>query len=381
MTSHPCLRSLLIASLVSVGFLPLPGSDARAEGDKPHEPNSLADYAAHVPALRKEVEALRHRIEQLEKARPADAGKRHGGDPGERERLLAETHEIVAHFDGGKAHVWKEAHGKIRDLRLKVAASLMEMQEEYTRRARLDDAVAIRDAIAFIKYPGRSVLSDPGLLRAVGEASRILFFRVTGGNSGSVYGTDVYTSDSSLATAAVHAGVLKAGQAGIVKVTTIPSHPGYVSSVRNGITSSAWGSHPGFRVEALGDEDQDLNEGESVDSSVGKAPQPPHCASGPGNDAPKEIPHGDPFNPTMPCMPALPAALPGEVRERIGQFTATTSDIRRSATEQIRRLAREAVARLAPIQDAHTRAARLDEAISVRDMIRRLAESNERHSQ
>ena len=263
MTSHPRFRTLLIASLVSVGFLPLPGSVATAEGDKPHESNSPADFATHFPALRQEVEALRHRIEQLEKARPADAGKRLVGDPGERDLLLAESQEALAHFKNGKAQVWKRAHGKIRDLRLEVAASLTEMQEGYTRRARLDDAVAIRDAILFIKNPRRTVLSDPSLLRTTGELSKILFFRVTGAHSGSVYGTDIYTYDSSLATAAVHAGVMKMGQTGIVKVTTIPRHPGYVSSARNGITSSAWGSYPGFRVEALDDEDQDLNDGEA----------------------------------------------------------------------------------------------------------------------
>lgn len=381
MNSHPRIRSLLIASLVSVGFIPSPCSVGRAEGDRPHDPHSLADFASHVPALHKEVEALRRRIEQLEKAGPADAGKRHVGDPGERGRLLAEAQEILARFNDGKAHVWKQAHGKIRDLRAQVAGSLTEMQEEYTRRARLDDAVAIRDAIAFIKYPARRVLSDPGLLRVNREASKVLFFRVTGGNSGSVYGTDVYTSDSSLATAAVHAGVLKIGQIGIVKVTTIPSHQGFVSSVRNGITSSAWGSHPGFRVEALGDEDQDLNDGEAGEAPGDKAPQLSHCASGPGNDVPKEIPQGDPVNPLMPCTSDLPAALPVEARERIARFAATTSEIRRSAKDQVSRLAREAVDRLAPILDAHTRAARLDEAIAVRDMIRRLAESNDRRPQ
>ena len=42
-----------------------------------------------------------------------------------------------------------------------------------------------------------------------------------------MWGTDVYTADASLAAAAVHAGVLKVGQTGIVKVTTIPQQPSF----------------------------------------------------------------------------------------------------------------------------------------------------------
>jgi len=39
----------------------------------------------------------------------------------------------------------------------------------------------------------------------------------------SIWGSEVYTYDSHLATAAIHAGVLKAGQRGIVKVTMVKS--------------------------------------------------------------------------------------------------------------------------------------------------------------
>ena len=68
----------------------------------------------------------------------------------------------------------------------------------------------------------------------------------------------------------------------------------------------------------------------------------------------------------------MPAALPAEAREQICHFTAAASDIRKSAKDQVSHLTRETAARLAPIQDAHTRAARLDEAITVRDLIREL---------
>jgi hypothetical protein len=93
------------------------------------------------------------------------------------------------------------------------------------------------------------VLPDPGNLTGLAQqVGKTLWFRVTGAVSGSVYGTDIYTSDSTLAVAAVHAGALKAGETGLVKVTILPNHPGFVSSTRNGITSSAWGSYAAYRV-------------------------------------------------------------------------------------------------------------------------------------
>lgn len=50
----------------------------------------------------------------------------------------------------------------------------------------------------------------------------MLYFEIDGANTGTIYGTDVYTHDSNLATAAVHAGVLKLHERGIVKVTILP---------------------------------------------------------------------------------------------------------------------------------------------------------------
>ncbi len=99
---------------------------------------------------------------------------------------------------------------------------------------------------------GKGVLTDPGTLSQYrGERGKTLLFEVTGSDTGSVYGTDVYTDDSTLAAAAVHAGVLKAGQKGVVKVTMLPGQDDYPASTRHGITSTPWGKwDSSFRVEA-----------------------------------------------------------------------------------------------------------------------------------
>jgi hypothetical protein len=59
--------------------------------------------------------------------------------------------------------------------------------------------------------------------------------------SGTVWGTDYYTHDSSLCKAAVHAGeVTTAG--GAISYTVIPGHSSYTGSTRNGVTTSSYGT-------------------------------------------------------------------------------------------------------------------------------------------
>jgi hypothetical protein len=77
------------------------------------------------------------------------------------------------------------------------------------------------------------------------------FFQATGNTDGPLWGTDVYTSDSNLGTACVHAGVLKVGESAAVKVTMVKPLAVFQGSTRNGITSSLWsnGWSGAFQVE------------------------------------------------------------------------------------------------------------------------------------
>src|SRR5262249_30563196 len=92
----------------------------------------------------------------------------------------------------------------------------------------------------------------PGLTKFRGLDRNVFYFVVTGSAEGSVWGTDVYTDDSSLAVAAVHAGILRPGQKGLVKVAILPGREKYEGSTRNGVTTqgySAW--HGSYRIEAV----------------------------------------------------------------------------------------------------------------------------------
>jgi hypothetical protein len=88
-----------------------------------------------------------------------------------------------------------------------------------------------------------------GLCDQVGQT---YYFRVQGDGAGSVWGTDVYTGDSYLPAAAVHAGAVKIGETRVVRVTVVQPLASYQGSTRNGITSHGWGMfESAYRVEAV----------------------------------------------------------------------------------------------------------------------------------
>lgn len=83
---------------------------------------------------------------------------------------------------------------------------------------------------------------------AVGYRSRVgqsFEMTVTGAAAGGVWGTDVYTDDSSVARAAVHAGLVQVGETKTVTVTILPGQANYAASTRNGVTTNAYGSWVG----------------------------------------------------------------------------------------------------------------------------------------
>jgi hypothetical protein len=77
------------------------------------------------------------------------------------------------------------------------------------------------------------------------NGERISFSCAAGGTPRTVWGTDVYTDDSSVCTAAVHAGAITATAGGDIVVEILPGQSSYTGSTRNGITSSNWGSWSG----------------------------------------------------------------------------------------------------------------------------------------
>lgn len=75
------------------------------------------------------------------------------------------------------------------------------------------------------------------------EPGRTHTFECPPGESArAIYGTDTYTADSSICTAAVHVGRIDLQKGGTVTIELSPGEPSYAGTVRNGITSQAYGT-------------------------------------------------------------------------------------------------------------------------------------------
>lgn len=94
--------------------------------------------------------------------------------------------------------------------------------------------------------------APPTMLELAGTPGATYYFRVRGESEGPLWGTDVYTGDSALAVAAVHAGLVKAGEQAVVKVSVVEPLAQYQGSVRHGVTSHDFGRYgSAYRLSAI----------------------------------------------------------------------------------------------------------------------------------
>lgn len=248
---------------------------------QPMAPDPLASNleAGDVPATvgdlgfraGEDEETLRRRLIELtakraaglsaDELRLAIAAAEHGDG-----RLPAAAQEILETLQAEAAEIRAEANRKIAIRKQATVADLQELMVKFTRDGRLDEAVAVRDLMRALRMPSVVATADPGNMYSFrNRVGKSFHFRVTGSRSGSVYGTDIYTADSTLAAAAVHAGVLRNGQTGLVKVTMMPGQQSYTGLIRNGINSSSYSAYSSsYRVERVKPADVDSPEEKSA---------------------------------------------------------------------------------------------------------------------
>ena len=76
------------------------------------------------------------------------------------------------------------------------------------------------------------------------EAGKLYKFKCPGaGKPNNIWGTDVYTADSSICTAAVHVGILKFEPGGLVTIELRPGEKSYEGTTKNGVTSRGYGDY------------------------------------------------------------------------------------------------------------------------------------------
>jgi hypothetical protein len=170
-----------------------------------------------------------------------------------RDRQRRQVDEIEARAARAVGEIQVQAEEQVRTLQQALYRRLKPLQDAYAREGKLDEALAIRDRIRNLRASVMQTQPDPGNLTEYRDrpAGTQLLFEVIGSTDGALWGTDFYTTDSSLATAAVHAGVLRDGERGVVRVTLVDAlNVSFTGSHRNGVWSEAYGSYPAaYRVE------------------------------------------------------------------------------------------------------------------------------------
>ena len=68
-----------------------------------------------------------------------------------------------------------------------------------------------------------------------------------------MWGTDIYTADSRLAAAAVHAGAVRVGERGLIRVAVLDgAAQGYQGTTRHGVQTFDYATYPtAYRVERV----------------------------------------------------------------------------------------------------------------------------------
>lgn len=169
------------------------------------------------------------------------------------DKLHPPEFDVVQTSDGSRfvgrieMHVFKVrtiAFGE-QQLRLSDVRSLRSLTYEEPEEVVADALPDPGNMTAFQGQVGKTIT-----LKVTGRAGGAAPQQVGGGavvvvGGGTIWGSDTYTLDSTLSLAAVHAGILKAGQSGIVKVRVLGPQATFQGSERNGVQSMAYGFYNG----------------------------------------------------------------------------------------------------------------------------------------
>jgi beta-lactamase regulating signal transducer with metallopeptidase domain len=161
--------------------------------------------------------------------------------------LPAEARQAFERFEQAQAEARRDADRKVEQSRRDFVKQLTDLADRLLNEGRPNEAATVLNLLR--QHAARSSADSGWTVDLRGRPGESFQLEVTGDLYGPVWGTDVYTDDSRLATAAVHAGVLAAGERGMVRVTLLEGQSSYSGSTRNGVTSSNYGAWSGsYRI-------------------------------------------------------------------------------------------------------------------------------------
>jgi hypothetical protein len=155
-------------------------------------------------------------------------------------------------LEGAAVHAGVLRSGQTGDVRVTVLPG--QARYEGSKRNGIESGAAgfAGGSYRFDNGSGTSSAARPTSIGSFrGRVGEVLIVPVVGSATGSVWGSDIYTDDSQLAAAVVHAGLLEAGEFGFVKVTMVAGLEAYWGSTRNGVKTSDYGAFQGSYQVAM----------------------------------------------------------------------------------------------------------------------------------
>lgn len=157
----------------------------------------------------------------------------------------ASAQGIIAEFERQKTRARIEMEEKVEQQRLQVVAELKDLAAKLDQTGNVREAQAVRDYMQKLT-PAPLVQADPGtLVNFRDRVGQTFVFEIVGQAGSTIWGDGVYTDDSAIAVAAVHAGIVRVGERAQVQVRILPGQRSYEAATRNGVQSSPYANWEG----------------------------------------------------------------------------------------------------------------------------------------
>jgi len=152
--------------------------------------------------------------------------------------------KTVAEFFAKRKVLEDQAAKEIAALKAAATKALLASHDELMKADRRREAEQVLAQLVLINTEPQDIITNPSSLSNFsGKVGKQVVVLATGQVGGSVWGTDVYTADSSLPGAAVHTGVLRKGETALLLATMVPGRDKYQGTNRNGVKSSDYGKY------------------------------------------------------------------------------------------------------------------------------------------